>query len=287
MTAALFPGQARGAALIVVLWLVVLLAALVGAFVLTARVEHLQGRVLSEGVVAQEAARAGLEYAMERLDDPDPGQRWRSDGRDYDWRFGSAKVQVRVIDESGKIDLNLADAALLTGLLQAAGVPQQQAAALAGAMLDWRDSDDLAQPGGGAEDRDYAAAGLAYGAKDTAFESVAEVEQVLGMTPALYARLASSLSVNGAGLPQREFAPPLVLAAMGLDPQQVLAERMARPPDGLIVGSGTYSIESRATLGSGRSAVLRAVVRAGGQGVAGSTASAYTILQWQEGAAAP
>ncbi|MFT3763164.1 MAG: type II secretion system protein GspK [Pseudoxanthomonas sp.] len=276
-----------GVALMLVLWLVLLLAALVGAFAIAARVENLQGRVLSDGVVAQEAARAGLEYALERVGESDPRLRWRPDGREYDWRFGAAGVRVRIVDESGKVDLNLADAALLAGLLQGAGAPPERAAALAGAILDWRDPDDLTQPGGGAEDADYAAAGLAYGAKDAPFESIAEVERVLGMTPALYERLAPSLTVNGIGLPQREFAPPLVLSAMGLDPQQVLAERGAARPGDLVAGSGTYSIESRATLGSGRSAVLRAVVRVGGQGVAGSTASAYTALRWQEGMAAP
>src|SRR5690606_23169734 len=57
----------RGAALLLVLWLVALLAALVGAFAMIAQVEHLQGQVLSRGVVARQAARAGLEYALSRL----------------------------------------------------------------------------------------------------------------------------------------------------------------------------------------------------------------------------
>lgn len=278
---------ARGSALMLVLWLIALLTALVGAFALTARVEHLQGRTLSDGLVAQEAARAGLEYALGRIDEPDPRLRWQPDGRTYRWRFAGADVQVRIVDESGKVDLNQADATLLAELLKGAGAPSDQATAVANAILDWRDADPLSQPGGGGEDPDYAAAGLPYGAKDAPFETVAEVEQVLGMTPALYARIASSLTVVGnASLPRREFAPPQVLAAMGLDEAQVRAEREA---DGAvrIPGSGTYSIESRATLGSGRSASLRAVVRSGGQGVAGSTASAYTALQWQEGWAAP
>lgn len=280
--------QSRGAALMLVLWLIALLTALVGAFALTARVEHQQGRTLSDGLVAQEAARAGLEYALGRVDDPDPRMRWRPDGRAYRWRFADADVQVRIVDESGKVDLNQADANLLTELLKGAGASPDQATAVAGAILDWRDPDPLTQPSGGAEDPDYAAASLSYGAKDAPFETVAEVEQVLGMTPALYARLAPNLTVVGnAPVPRREFAPPEVLAAMGLDPQQVRAEREAATSGVLNPGSGTYSIESRATLGSGRSANLRAVVRSGGQGVAGSTASAYTALRWQEGWAAP
>src|SRR5690349_3596346 len=57
----------RGAALILVLWLIVLLTALIGGFALAARVEALQGRVLVRGLVASNAARAGLEYSLTRV----------------------------------------------------------------------------------------------------------------------------------------------------------------------------------------------------------------------------
>ena len=66
--------SARGAALLLVLWLIVMLTAVVGAFALIARVEYLQGRVLSHGVIADQAARAGLEYAMTRVVDLDPAR---------------------------------------------------------------------------------------------------------------------------------------------------------------------------------------------------------------------
>jgi general secretion pathway protein K len=78
---------------------------------------------------------------------------------------------------------------------------------------------------------------------------------------------------------------------MGLDAERLLAGRRAwdpasgqPPPEGQgFVGSnsGTYSIESRARLRNGREAVLRAVIRAGGNGIPGS---AYTPLRWEEGA---
>ena len=52
--------KARGAALLLVLWLVAMLTALVGSFALAARTEHLQGQVLARGVEAQALARAEL-----------------------------------------------------------------------------------------------------------------------------------------------------------------------------------------------------------------------------------
>ena len=46
------PRTDSGAALLLVIWLIALLTAVVGAFAMAARVEYLQGRTLSDGVVA-------------------------------------------------------------------------------------------------------------------------------------------------------------------------------------------------------------------------------------------
>lgn len=157
--------RSRGAALVLVLWLIALLTAMIGAFALTARVEALQGSMLRNGAQAQEYARSGLEYALFRLQDADTQARWRPDGRRYRWQMDDASVEIRITDESGKVDLNMAEPTLLAGLVRAVGGEQASAGRIAGAIVDWRDGDSLSQPGGGAEDRDYADAGLPYGAK--------------------------------------------------------------------------------------------------------------------------
>ena len=276
----------RGAALLLVLWLVALLTALVGAYALTARIEALQGRVGSRGTIVQEIARAGMEYALVRVADRNPETHWQPNGRAYAWRFDGHDVQVRIIDETGKVDLNQADVPLLSRLMQALGEPPDASDALAAAIVDWRDADDLGQPVGGAEDGDYAAAGRPYGAKDAPFETIAELEQVLGMTPDLYARLEPFLTLySGRGQPDATYAQGPVLVAMGMDATAWLAQREAAGAAGALqlvgTGSGTYSIESRARLADGRETSLRTVVRAGASPVPGS---AYTLLRWEEGA---
>lgn len=283
----------RGAALLLVLWLVALLTALVGGFALVARVEHLQGRVLVGGIEAGTAARAGLEYALMRLSITEPRRQWRPDGRAYDWRFDDADVEVVIVDENGKVDLNQAELPLLSGLLRALAVETAQAERLAAAIIDWRDPDPLTQPAGGGEDPDYAAAGLPYGAKDAEFESIAELEQVLGMTPEIYARLARHVTVHsGRSQPEAAFASVEVLTALGMDGERVDAQRRqwdparGQPPgpgsEVWLNGSpsGTYSIRSRARLADGRRAELRAIVRIGGSALPGA---AYTPLRWEEG----
>lgn len=298
MNAATIPrhGAQRGAALLLVLWLIALLTALVGGFALTARIEYMQGRVLVRGLAAESAARAGIEYALSRVVQTDPRRQWRADGRPYTWRYAGADIEVSLIDEDGKVDLNQADAVLLAALLRAVGAEPRQAEQLAGAIIDWRDPDLLTQPVGGGEDGDYASAGLPYGAKDAELESVAELEQVLGFTPALYALVEPHVTVyTGRARPEPTFASAQVLTALGMDGPQVTAQRRrwdpstGPPPPGVPVGgesliassSGTYSIDSRARLSDGREAVLRVVVRAGGNSVPGM---AYTPLRWEEGA---
>ncbi|CAN5654803.1 type II secretion system protein GspK [soil metagenome] len=277
----------RGAALVMVMWLVALLVALVGAFAMTARIEHMQGRVLSRGIVVEEAARAGLEYAMTRVVAPDPAVQWLPDGRAYPWAFGDIQVEVRIVDEAAKVDLNNANLDLLAALLRVVGADPELATRVAAAILDWRDADSLTQPAGGAEDAQYAEAGRPYGAKDAPFETVAELLQVLGMTPALYAAVESHLTVHSnQAQPDARFASAEVLQAMGLDSAAILLQRESGLPPGggtgiVGGGSGTYSIDSRARLFDGRQAVLRALVRSGASGVPGA---AYMPLQWEQGA---
>lgn len=269
----------RGAALLLVMWLILLLSGLVAGYAMSARIESMQGNGLARSVQAREAARAGVEYAISRMLDADYAQRWAPDGRDYRLSFDGAQLEVSVRDETGKVDLNNAGPDLLAGLLRAQGEPAEAATRLAGAIVDWRDQDSLVQVAGGAEDTNYAAAGLAWGAKDAPFETVAELEQVLGMRPALYRSLAPYVTVHsGAPMPNPAFADGPVLKAMGIERPQPIDDTLP------VNGSGTYSIDSRARLANGRRAHLSVILRAGGNGLTGSS---YTPLRWQEGTVAP
>ncbi|EKT4072702.1 MULTISPECIES: general secretion pathway protein GspK [Stenotrophomonas] len=281
--------RAHGAALVLVLWLIALMTALVGAFALSARVEHLQQRALDDDARGQERARAGLEYALTRLSADPQRAPWRADGRVYRWQFDDASIEIKVLDENGKINLNLADVALLSAFLKALGEDEAQARQLAGAIVDWRDEDSLLQPGGGAEAPDYAAAGLPYGPRNKRFETLGELQRVLGMRGPLYQAMLPHLTLySRQARPDPQFATAPVLTALGLDADTVLAQRAQQERDADTAGgattlassSGTYSIESRATDDSGRRSVLQAVVRNGSGGVPGRS---YTVLRWEQG----
>lgn len=112
---------ARGAALVLVLWLIALLTAVIGAFALSARVEHMQQRVIGDDAIGQEYARAGLEYALHRLQPRASQPAWVADGRRYRWTFDTRRIDLTILDENGKINLNLADVSLLSAFLRAMG----------------------------------------------------------------------------------------------------------------------------------------------------------------------
>jgi len=288
----------RGVAFIVVLWLLALLTILLGSFALIARTESLQSRHLFDATHARYAAEAGVNQGVYQMAIADPMLRWLPDGREYEIEFEDAKITLAITDESGLIDLNVADLQTLNNLLMGAGVEMDVASSIADAIQDWRDTDDLVSPNG-AEDADYEAAGLTYGAKDGLFDTVSELQQVMGVTPDIFARLEPALTIySGQSTPNLAFAPyEVILTIPGMTPelaQQIIDQRHAwdpalggappMMPDGTPLvaqgGTGTYSIRSRATLQNGAWTELDTTVRLGGAGVSGL---AYTVLRWQDG----
>jgi len=294
------PAPARGVALILVMWIMALMAILLGSFALISRTENLEARHMFDMTTARYDAIAGVERAIFELRNPDLNARWVADGRGYEFPYEGAVVHVEVTNESGKIDINVADSTVLIPLLQSVGVEPARAEALADAIQDWRDNDDIPRPHG-AEAPQYAQAGLDYGPTNRPFQVVSEVQQVLGMTYDIYRRIEPAITVySNARVPNAAFAPIEALRAIpGMTEalaQQIIATRQATPqgttgqingltlPGGAAImtssGGLTYSIKSRATLQNGVSILFDASVRVGGVGVTGRP---YTVLRWRDG----
>ncbi|MEO8459126.1 MAG: type II secretion system protein GspK [Dokdonella sp.] len=291
------PSRVRGVAFVLVLWVIAMLSVLLGSFAMIARTENLQSRHLFDSTQARYAAEAGLNLAVYEMRKSDPLQRWQADGRSYLFNFGDAQVDVRITDDAGKIDVNVADPAILKQLFMSIGVDEEKSDALADAIVDWRDPDDLVSLHG-AEESDYRAAGLSYGPRNAPFEIVSELQQVLGMNYAIYSALEPAITIySGRGSPSAAYAPLEALMALpGMTreyaQQLIQARQTAAPgsqqqltlPDGTpIVADGgglTYDVKTRATLTNGATTMLDATVRMGGTGVAGRP---FAILRWRDG----
>jgi hypothetical protein len=185
---------AAGFALIVVLWFLVLLS-VIGIYMLAnARSETAMARntlaaaraeALADGAIADAAASQMLS---------DPTKKWRMDGTPYHLNMAGGDATLRMIDESQKINPNLATDALMSGLFQALGQDRQHADSLGAAIADWVQSGDDPRPLG-AKKEQYAAAGRNYGPPGQPVESLDDLQLVLGMTPQLLAAALPYLTI--------------------------------------------------------------------------------------------
>lgn len=206
----------RGLALVTVLWVLTLLALIAASFTHAARTEISLTRNLVDNAKAEALADAGVYRAILALLDSDPERAWRVDDTVYVWLYDGGEVRMAVQDEGGKLDLNRGNDRLMASLFRSVGLSEEETAAMVDRIADFRDPDDL-HHAAGAEDPDYAAAGLPWGAKDAPFESVEELRQVLGMTAEIYERVAPALTLYAGHRPPYEpNAPPEVTAFYGI-----------------------------------------------------------------------
>ena len=216
----------QGIALVLVLWVLSLLTIMAGSFALSMRRETAIVAGEKDNILGLAIAESGIAIAELMLLNPDAAQRWRTDGSIYEIAYprtpsassaddGNWKIRIKLLSESGKVDINAADEKLLQVLLSNAPITQQEQASLVAAILDWRDSDDLAQLNG-AEKEDYAKAGLHYQPSNKPFKAMEELQWVKGMDNTTYQWLEPLITINS-GSAQVDFqkATPEVLHAVG------------------------------------------------------------------------
>lgn len=187
-------GSQRGIALIITLWLLVILIVMVFSFSLSVRTESLAAYTNKERIENKFFAEAGIERAIMEifyrslyksqnviLDDI---WVWEADGTVYREQLEDGYYRTRIINESGKLDINtLSDMSgiILNNLLVNLGIPKENAAVIVDSILDWKDEDDLHRLNG-AENEYYEVLPKPYKAKNGPFDSVEELILVRGVT---------------------------------------------------------------------------------------------------------
>lgn len=115
---------------------------------------------------------------------PAEADMYSADGRFHQGKIGDGHYQYAVMDESGKISINLltdTSGILLNNLLVGLGVEKQQADAIVDSILDWKDPDDLHRLNG-AESDYYQSLPTPYRSKDADFDTLEELLLVQGVT---------------------------------------------------------------------------------------------------------
>ncbi|MEE9413400.1 MAG: type II secretion system protein GspK [Methylococcales bacterium] len=291
-----FNHQETGAALVLVLALTSLLTIMAGSYTLSMRREMDLVRNTRDHSQALAFAESGFNYAQMMLLVSDLQKRWRVDGTEYKRQFGNGEFKVKIIEETGKIDINYAETELLVGLFESIGLEQEQATSLVDAILDWRDNDDLVRLHG-AEKDDYKDEDLPYQPRNDLFQTIEELQLVLGITPEIFQKLENLLTVYSvvAGIDPTKASRAVLMAIPNIDIQMIdtyLLERQAAaennepaPPfpaqAGIPVDQQavrTYSIESQGVLSTGATATVFSTIR-----MPQSTARGpFEMLSWKK-----
>lgn len=190
-------------ALAQVLWGMSLLLIIASALTMTSSTSYTQARIALQ--LAQEEATldAATNRAVLGLLDRRPEQRWRIDEDAKVFSLNSVSVRLVLQDELGRIDPNHADKSTVASLLRSVGLDTSSADKLSDKILDWREP-GTAKRLNGAKHHDYAMANLPQRPRGGPFQSVDELLLVMDMTPALFERLESALTVYSG----RQFVDP-------------------------------------------------------------------------------
>ncbi len=317
----------RGGALLTVLWLTAALSAIAFSVANTVRGEVERSATAADGTRAYFLARGGVERALAWMQwgdvtNPDGTPRfWAPWMRQLHFEFPGGLVDVELIPEASKLNINEAEPAELLRMLAWLGVEPVRANLITAGILDWR-----APPPQGASEFDlfYQTQVPSFRARHASFEEIEELLLVRGMTAELFhgawqrnaegrltpvPGLKECLSVFSIqGTVDANSAPAPVLAGVGLPPDsvvalvemrrrmpiqrpeqmQALAQQLGPAAARLTISGGsmtTIRATARLRLPDGRPSDLRRTVSALVKFRPVSKDAPYHILRWQDQAA--
>lgn len=111
---------------------------------------------------------------------------WKVDGTAYELILGGRHCQIRIRDESGKLNINKMtdkNSVILRNLLiNVAGVDQDRADIVVDSVLDWKEPDNFRRTHGAADDYYYLSLPDPYKARHAPFETPEELLMARGMS---------------------------------------------------------------------------------------------------------
>lgn len=305
----------RGFVLISVMLALTLLALVVTEFVFSMRLEASMARSYRDSVLAEHLAEAGVQQAIrEILSHPQivaPGEGgelvlYRAlRGTTQPERLptlprtrvplGRGEFSYRITDEAARLDVNSSPPARLDRLLATLGLDRVQRDVIHDSLQDWRDRDELRRLNGAESADTYLRLPLPYRSRNGNLQDTAELQQIRGVSPELYAgtaerpglgALVTALSLGGVNL---NTAPVPVLKALGFadaEVSDVQATRVRTPyltvpgrfaGRGLVVETATFRIEAEGRVPGSPPSRLLAIIQRGGR----DEALGVTIRLWR------
>jgi general secretion pathway protein K len=239
-----------GSVLLLVILILTLISVLVLSWAQEWRTELKLANNFGEAHKCQRLAEAGIYYALGKLVTAktaemsgmntvapparaDSGALWQGDQQPHELELPDGIVEVRIGDEGGKINLNLASEPLLLNFFTVLGLPEPQVRIMVDSIQDWRVKGSYPRLYG-AKNAYYLSLDPPYVAKNGKFETVEELAWVRGFEASpLIPQLSRWLTVRSAesGI-NLNTAPLEVLLAMGFARDaalNILSTRQAMP----------------------------------------------------------
>ncbi|MBF0496415.1 MAG: general secretion pathway protein GspK [Deltaproteobacteria bacterium] len=216
-----FPQSASGFALVLILWVVALLSILVLQFAGDMRLETRVCKNHLDDARAYYLARAGCELSLAKLlsrlrfesqqqateETQATFDMWDIQGNWNTFQLGGGTVAVRIVPESGKIDVNYAPPELLRQAVRNSGLDEETVNTITDSILDWKDSGNLHRTSG-ANDEYYLSLPQPYRAKHAMLDSVEELLLVRGVTEEILFGQEGDCAWNQAAGPAGTVARP-------------------------------------------------------------------------------
>jgi general secretion pathway protein K len=305
----------RGFVLISVMLALTLLALVVTEFVFSMRLEASMARSYRDQVLAEHLADAAVQQAVReilgqaQIVAPDetgqlvfyralPGQtsprRLPTMSRSHA-PLGRGEFSYRITDEAARLNINSTPPARMDRLLAALGLSRSERDIINDSIQDWRDRDELRRLNGAESEDTYLRLPVPYRSRNGNLQDVAELRQIRGVTPELYAGTPErpglrdlltaiplgSVNLNTAAVPVltafglADAEVSEVLGARGRTPYLTLPARFAGR--GLGVETATFRIEAEGAIPGSATSRLIAVIQ---RGVPGGGAG-VTVRQWR------
>ncbi len=285
----------RGFALLVVL-LVLALVAVVGAeFAYSMRLEASAVRAYKTGIIGAHLAETGLEQAIREIVADAPLVAEEEDGlltfyavdRRALPRLRRAKAELvggqysyKITDEEARLNVNTSPPDRVDRLLQTLGVDKEGRDTITDSIQDWRDPNEEHRANGAESEDYYLKLPTPYRSHNANLESITELQQIKGITPAIYngtkeqPGLAGLVTVRSSGTVNMNTAGPAVLGALGLSTAEITEIQQSRRNSGpypnvpgkfggrnLGVATRTFRVEAEGIVDDRVAARLTAIVQ--------------------------
>jgi general secretion pathway protein K len=303
----------RGFALLVVL-LVLGLVAVVGAeFAYSMRLEASAVRAYKNGIIGNHLAETALAQAIREIvadaalavEEEDGLLTFYTIDRRALPRLRRTKAELvggqysyRITDEEARLNINTSPPNRIDRLLVSLGVEKEVRDTIVDSIQDWRDPNEEHRANGAESDDYYLKLPVPYRARNANIESIAELLQIKGITPAIYngskdrPGLASLVTVRSSGTVNMNTAAPPVLTALGLSQAEITEVQQSRHNAGpfpnvpgkfggrnLSVATRTFRIEAEGIVDDRVAARLTAIV----QKRTDVDPPSVVVLEWSEG----